>query len=191
MTRKKKLGIDIDGTITCPTSFIPYINESFNKNLSLEDLVVYDLATVIGITNEEFIEWMRKNEPSIYKDAPLVDYALPVLEKWKELHTLTFISARNNLYQDITYSWFEQQNIPYHHIELIGTHNKLEAVKKHTIDIFFEDKHDNACDIAEECDIPVILFNTPYNQDPIHKNVIRVSNWKEAENWVNYFLQKD
>jgi uncharacterized protein len=42
--------------------------------------------------------------------------------------------------------------------------------------------------ISEECKIPVILFNTPYNQDPVPKRVIRVNNWQEASAWVNQWM---
>ncbi|MFD1736571.1 hypothetical protein ACFSCX_08330 [Bacillus salitolerans] len=188
MANNKRLGIDIDGTITCPTTFIPYINHSFNLNLTLKDLTVYDLATVIGITSKEFYEWMIVHEHDIYRNASLVDHALHVLAEWEKQHQLIYISARNDLYKDVTHRWFVENKVPFHHVELIGKHDKLDAVKKHNIDVFFEDKHDNACDIGEECDIPVILFNAPYNQDPIHKNVIRVNNWQEANNWVNYYF---
>ncbi|WP_456279364.1 hypothetical protein [Bacillus sp. AK128] len=188
--QKRKLGIDIDGTITCPTSFIPYINQSFNLNLTLKDLTVYDLATIIGISSEEFYKWMKTAEPTIYTNAKMVDdYVMSVLNKWYDEHQLIFISARNNQYFDITQSWFANREVPYHHIELIGKHDKLEAVRKHEVEVFFEDKHDNACEISEECNIPVLLFNTPYNQEPIPKNVIRVNNWKEAKDWVEQHFQ--
>ncbi len=42
------------------------------------------------------------------------------------------------------------------HIELIGSHHKIEAAKKFGVHAFFEDKHDNAVDIHEELDI--LLF---------------------------------
>ncbi|MCY7932341.1 hypothetical protein MOB84_21640, partial [Bacillus inaquosorum] len=64
-------------------------------------------------------------------------------------------------------------------------HHKVEAVKKYNIDLFFEDHHGNAMMIAKEADIPVILFNSPYNQLPIDSNIIRVSNWLEAVQWIN------
>jgi uncharacterized HAD superfamily protein len=189
---KRKLGIDIDGTITCPTSFIPYINNSFNLNLSLKDLTIYDLSSIIGISSNHFSTWMKENEPEIYSNAKMVDeHVLSVLNAWFSAHQLIYISARNNEYFDITQSWFNNREVPFHHIELIGKHDKLEAVKRHEIEVFFEDKHDNACEISEECDIPVLLFNTPYNQDPVPKNVFRMNNWQEAQNWVDhYFLEK-
>ncbi len=79
----------------------------------------------------------------------------------------------------------------YHHIELIGSHDKISTAKKHEVDIFFEDKHDNAVSIHEELDIPVLLFNTPYNQQPIPKGVIRVNNWFEADNWVENWIKSE
>jgi uncharacterized HAD superfamily protein len=190
--QKRKFGIDIDGTITCPTSFIPYINKSFQLDFTLEDLTVYDLATVIGISNEAFYQWMKEHEPDIYKHAKIVDeHVMPVLNQWVKEHNLIYISARHNDYFDITHNWFTNKQVPFHHIELIGKHDKLDAVKRHKIEVFFEDKHDNACDISEECNIPVLLFNTPYNQDAVPTNVIRVNNWKEAQVWVEqYFVNK-
>ncbi|MFC4320796.1 hypothetical protein [Litchfieldia salsa] len=181
----KKFGIDIDGTLTSPSTFVPYINESFNMNITIDDMKEYNLLPLLGINEKQFWEWMDKKEPIIYKDSPLASHAKMVIDEWKELHDLIYISARRNHLFDITESWFKENSISYQHIELIGSHDKISAVQKHGIDLFFEDKHDNACDISEECKIPVILFNTPYNQDPIPKNVIRVNNWLEAKQWVS------
>lgn len=187
---KRKLGIDIDGTVTNPNTFIPYLNKTFNKKLTMDDITVYNLATVLGISDEEFYTWMKEHEPTIYKDAPLVDHAIKILADWEKQHNLIYISARPNDYLDVTHQWFEKNNVPFHHIELIGKHDKLEAVKRHEVEVFFEDKHDNACDISEECDIPVLLFNTPYNQDPVPSKVVRVNDWNEARKWVDYYFSK-
>ena len=68
---------------------------------------------------------------------------------------------------DVTETWFSKQELQYKHIELIGSHDKVATAKKFEVDLFIEDKHDNAVAIAEECKIPVLLFDTPYNQEPI------------------------
>ena len=185
---RKRLGIDIDGTLTCPSSFVPYINESFNMNITLDDLQQYELSPLIGITDEEFWKWMDKMEPEIYKSNPLATGAKSIMDQWKDQYDLYFISARRQHLYDVTNAWFANQQIDFDHLELIGSHNKIATVKKHNIDLFFEDKHDNACDISEECDIPVILFDTPYNRMPVPKSVIRVNDWYEAEKWVSNFL---
>lgn len=186
---RKRFGIDIDGTLTCPTTFVPFINETLNKNITLDDMTQYDLTPLMGLDEAGFWKWMDEMEPIIYKDAPLAQGAKDIVHKWKEQFDLFFISARRNHLYEVTSNWFAKQEIDYDHLELIGTHNKIAAVKKHNIEIFFEDKHDNACDISEECRIPVILFDTPYNREPVPSNVFRVSNWSEADRTVQALLE--
>jgi uncharacterized HAD superfamily protein len=142
----------------------------------------------MGLTQDNFWKWMDEMEPIIYEDAPLAQGAKQIMQKWYGEFDLYFISARRNHLFDITNNWFDKQEINYDHLELIGSHNKIKAVKEHKVELFFEDKHDNACDISEECHIPVILFDTPYNRKPIPENVYRVNNWFEAEEKLQYLL---
>ena len=180
-----RFGIDIDGTVTCPTSLIPHINEQFGTALTLDDIKEYDLTAALPhLEPGDFYNWYRTAEAKIYASSPASDYVKQVLDKWKNRFELYYISARGDEVMDITSSWFAQQAIHYDHIELIGTHHKIEAARRHNVDLFFEDKHDNAVGIHEELDIPVVLFDTPYNRDPIPKGVIRVRNWLEANEWV-------
>lgn len=181
-----RFGIDIDGTVTSPTSLIPHINKQFNSELTLDDIKEYDLTSALPhLEPGEFYSWFREAESAIYASSPVSEYAKNILDQWKEQYELFYISARGNNVSDITLEWFQKHAIAYDHIELIGTHKKIEAAKRHNVDLFFEDKHDNAVEISEELDIPVILFNTPYNQDPVPEKVIRVYDWLEAEKWVN------
>jgi uncharacterized protein len=185
---RKNFGIDIDGTVTCPTTFIPYLNQSFGLNLTLDDIKEYDLVPAVKVTEQELAKWFAENEANIYANAPLAQNAQKVLNEWKHQHELIYISARHKHLLDITQNWFRSNDIHFHHIDLVGSHDKIETAKKHKIDVFFEDKHDNACDISEECDIPVILFDTPYNRLPVPKNVIRVYDWMEAKQWIDHWF---
>lgn len=183
----QRLGLDIDGTVTSPKTFLPYLNSSFKKSLTLEDITQYDLAALLNISTEEFIKWLKENEENIYSNALIAEHAHPILHRWKSDYELFYISARGNHLFETTRDWFSVNDVPYHHIELIGKHNKIESIKQHGVDVFFEDKHDNACAIAEECNIPVILFNTPYNRDPVPTGVIRMNSWVEANEWLHHY----
>jgi uncharacterized protein len=187
---RKRFGIDIDGTVTCPTSLLPFINKGFGLNITLADVKQYDLTKVVNVSEDVFADWFRNNEPIIYEKSPLAKGAEDVLKTWTKNHELFFISARGPHLMENTKMWFNTKGLAYHHIELIGSHDKVATAQKYDVDIFLEDKHDNAVAIHEECDIPVLLFNTPYNQDPIPKGVIRVNDWYEANNWVNKWLLK-
>ncbi|OLS41672.1 hypothetical protein [Bacillus sp. MRMR6] len=186
---KRRFGIDIDGTVTCPTSLLPFINRDFGLNITLDDVKQYDLTKVVDVSEEEFAEWFIKWEPIIYEKSPLAKGAEKVLNSWTAHHELFFISARGAQLLDQTRKWFQNKGLSYDHIELIGSHDKVATAKRHRVDLFLEDKHDNAVTIHEECRIPVLLFNTPYNQEPIPKGVIRVNNWEEANSWVQKWLR--
>lgn len=185
---RKVFGIDIDGTVTSPASMIPLLNNDFQLNLTLQDITKYDLTDVINIPEEQINQWFTNNEALIYENSPISSYAQQVLKEWTNQFDLYYISARSSHMLDLTKKWFQKNSLPYNHIELIGTHNKVEAAKKFHVDIFFEDKHDNAVMIHECCKIPVLLFNTPYNQDPVPEGVIRVNNWLEARDWVKRWV---
>jgi uncharacterized protein len=187
---KKRLGIDIDGTVTCPTSMLPFINNAFNLKLAYEEVTEYDLTPFVNVPADIFAKWFAESEPVIYEQSPPAEGVQTVLSKWENEHELVFISARGSHLLDVTKNWFLAHGLTYHQIELIGSHDKVETAKKNNIDIFFEDKHDNAVMLHEECGIPVILFNTPYNQEPVPTGVIRVNNWYEARTWVEDWLKQ-
>ena len=183
---KYRFGIDIDGTVTCPTSLLPHINKAFSCNLVLDDIKEYDLTKAFPVSNEDFYKWFREAEPEIYATSPIQVDAHAILTEWKKEHELYFISARGQNVRDVTLQWFVEQNLEYDHIELIGTHDKIQTARNYEIDVFFEDKLDNAVGIAEDLNIPVLLFNTPYNQQAVPNGVIRVNNWVEANHWIQH-----
>lgn len=184
---KHRFGIDIDGTVTCPATLLPHINKQYNINMKLADVTEYDFLSGFPhpVNRDEFQTWFTQNEPLMYEVSELAENALQILQLWQPKYELYYISARGKNVFDITQNWFNQFEVPYDHIELIGSHDKIAIAKKHQVEAFFEDKHDNAVQIAEELSIPVILFNTPYNQQPVPTNVIRVNNWLEANNWIS------
>ncbi len=186
---KKRLGLDIDGTITCPTTFIPYLNEAFNQTFTLNDITLYDVAPLYGVSEEDMGKWFAENEGTIYKEAPLAEYALEILSEWKETFDMFYISARNKHAREITEQWFITNTVPYNEIELLGSHDKLEAIRRSNIDLFLEDRYENAYTICEQCNIPVVLFDTPYNQGELPKQAIRVYNWLEAKDAVLSLLK--
>lgn len=50
------------------------------------------------------------------------------------------------------------------------------------VDLMVEDHHDLAQELSQF--IPVILFDYPYNRKVKSENIMRVSNWSEAQQWI-------
>ncbi|ATP41145.1 hypothetical protein CSE16_14390 [Solibacillus sp. R5-41] len=186
-TLKHRFGIDIDGTVTCPATLLPHINKQYNINMTLADVTEYDFLSGFPypVNRDEFQAWFKENEPFMYEVSELAENARQILQQWQPKYELYYISARGTNVLEITQNWFHAFDVPYDHIELIGKHDKIAMAKKYQVEAFFEDKHDNAVEIAEQLNIPVILFNTPYNQQTVPTNVIRVNNWLEANNWIS------
>lgn len=184
--QKPRFGIDIDGTVTSPDTLLPHINKQYNVNIQLKDVVEYDFLSAFPhpVDRKQFHTWFKEQEPALYAVSEAATYAKQVLNSWRNIYELIYISARGENCYDVTLQWFKEQHIPYDHIELIGSHDKIASAKQHNIEAFFEDKHDNAVMLAEELQIPVILFNTPYNQLPVPNKVVRVNNWLEANDWI-------
>jgi len=190
MKHRKSLrfGIDIDGTVTDPAGIVPLMNESFGKNLTLADYFDYNLAKVYDISTEEFSLWLKTNGSRLYQGAPIHGKAETVLRNWYENHQLIYISAREEDDRNVTLEWFSRNRIPYHQIDLIGSHNKLEAAKKWKVDLFIEDRLENALELSEELCIPVFLFDTPYNRAALPKLVYRVFTWEEIHSKIPEIL---
>lgn len=186
MKNKPRFGIDIDGTVTCPATLLPHINKQYHINITLDDVVEYDFLSAFPypVDRNVFQRWFKEQEPYLYAVSELAESARDVLKNWQSSYELYYISARGTNVLDVTFKWFQDHDIPYDHIELVGNHDKINVAKKHNVDAFFEDKHDNAVMIAEELKIPVILFDTPYNRLHVPSNVVRVYNWHEANEWI-------
>ncbi len=183
---KSRFGIDIDGTVTTPDTLIPHINKQYNTNIVLDDVIEYDFLSAFPhpVDRKEFAKWFKENEGYMYSVSHIAKDAKKILDQWQHQYELIYISARDTSVFPITQKWFEENQVPFHHIDLIGSHDKLEAAKKHQVEVFFEDKHDNAVLLAEELKIPVILFDTPYNRKAVPNTVVRVNNWLEANKWI-------
>ena len=189
MSKKVRFGIDIDGTVTCPSTLIPHINAQYNVNLTLDDITEYDFTCAFDVDKQHFQQWFKENEPAMYRVSTLASGAKEVLTAWQHQAELFYISARGENVLALTNDWFNEHNIPYDRITCIGKHDKLAVAKEQQVEAFFEDKHDNAVMLAEELQIPVILFDTPYNRLAVPNNVIRINNWYEAQAWINAHFQ--
>lgn len=76
----KRFGIDIDGTVTSPETFVPHLNKAFNANLTYEDITEYDFLPFVNATREELAQWFTDNEAAIYKTSPLAPHAKEILQ---------------------------------------------------------------------------------------------------------------
>lgn len=182
-----RIGIDIDGTVTCPNGFINFLNNSFQTNITPEDLKDKKIKQLINVSSKRFTKWLADNEEIIYGGLPLAKHAKEVLQQWNQCYEIFYITARSKKLEAVTLHLLRKSDLPSHHIEFVGNHNKIEAIKKHQIDVFIEDNYANACSISENCHIPVLLMDIPYNRHPKRTNIIRISGWQDADRYLSHY----
>lgn len=171
--------IDIDGTITDPYFWLDIANKYFNKNVTIDKVTEYKVDIVMGITRDEYYDFYDKNKFKMHNDnVSLRENAKEVIEELIKLNNIYFVTARDKDLKLLTYSYLNNNDIPYDDIFVLGTHYKVDMARKLKCDIFIEDCYENALQLSEN-GFKVLLIDTNYNRKPLNKNIVRVLNWNE------------
>ncbi|AKA71501.1 nucleotidase [Clostridium scatologenes] len=176
--------IDIDGTITDPYFWLDIANKYFNKNITIDKVTEYKVDIVMGVTGDEYYDFYKKNKFKMHNDnVSLRAYAKEVIEELIKLNNIYFVTARDKDLKLLTYSYLNNNGIPYDDIFVLGTHYKVDMARKLKCDIFIEDCYENALQLSEN-GFKVLLIDTNYNRKPLNKNIVRVLNWNEIHELV-------
>lgn len=171
--------IDIDGTITDPYFWLDIANKYFNKNVNIDKVTEYKVDIVMGVTRDEYYDFYDKNKFKMHNDnVSLRENSKEVIEELIKLNNIYFVTARDKDLKLLTYSYLNNNGIPYDDIFVLGTHYKVDMARKLKCDIFIEDCYENALQLSEN-GFKVLLIDTNYNRKPLNKNIVRVLNWNE------------
>lgn len=177
-----KIGIDIDGTITHPSSCFTYMNKYLGTSIDFDQASEYELHTYTDMNQIEFWDYMVNSghETGIYRESIPQEHVRHHLWNLRKQYDLHYVTARSELVRPVTEEWIKQHELPLDSLIMTGSHDKVQVVRDLALDLFMEDRLENAVQIAEDTSIPVILFDAPYNRKAVPNNVIRVASWNEA-----------
>lgn len=176
--KKLNICVDIDGTMTDPYCWLDYANRYFNKNVKVEEIRVYEINEVMGVSESDFSEFYGTHGPEMHLNAPLRDNVENVLEQINRNHNIFYVTARDNRMTDATKKWFEANKLPKNKLYMLGSHYKVDKAKELGCDIFIEDRYENAVQLANE-GIRVLLIDCNYNRFPLIDGITRVFSWDE------------
>ena len=177
--------IDIDGTITSPYHFIPYLNELYSKNITEEECNTHDWESLYGIDMETMINEFHEKYMHSYREAKVVSNAKEIITNLKKNHNLYFVTARDSKLTDITQNWLNDNGFEEIDVYLLGSDYKADKAKELECNVFIEDNPSNALQLANE-GMKVLLIDTNYNKDIEHENIIRVNDWMD----INVFIEE-
>lgn len=167
----KKIGIDIDGTITTMDTILGVFNRETGKNLSINDIVEYDVGKCYGLSRGDAGRiWGTFMGEIVEGSVPIkgLDTFMEYWRTYKNLegnNELYIVTARPKEFKDSTVDWLARHGVNYDEIYL-GYDHKLDAVRDLGLDVFIDDKLDNIVDIDNSgLGCLAYLQDQPYNRD--------------------------
>ncbi|MGD2072686.1 MAG: hypothetical protein PVG65_04270 [Candidatus Thorarchaeota archaeon] len=182
------IGVDIDEVLVPMLEYhCQFLNRKHGLNLTKKDFYSYNFWEVYNVTKkqaiEDFLEFAETEECEEMQ--PFLG-ALKGVDELKEFRELYVITSRQLGIKDMTDRWLDR-HFPgrfskrffgnSYNLELGKTHSKLELCKKNNIEVMIEDSPKNASEVASE--IPVVLFDKPWNQNVNGELIYRVYGWEE------------
>lgn len=179
--------IDIDGTITDAYYWLDICNKYFNTNITEEQVTDYRVHNLLGVTEDEYMDFYEKNKFKIHSNQKLREDAKSVIRKLSLSNNIYFVTARDKNLTMLTYGYLRKNEIPYDKLFVLGTPDKVDTAKDLNCDVFIEDSYDNAIQLSN-AGFKVLLIDTNYNRKPINENILRVYNWNEIYSIINKLL---
>ena len=193
---KVKIGIDIDNVLAeSYPAYLDKFNSRFDAEVKLEQIrEFYFLNRYIeensikhGKEMVDFIDEMVFDE-KFQLEIPPIEEAINVINNWvKKGYDIHYVTSRPVEIRKITIDWLKKHGfwVEKAKVDLFDSEKryqsdvpyKKEIANKYRINVFIED----AIEIALGMEIPVFLFDRPWNQGKLTKNIIRVYSWQEIE----------
>lgn len=183
-----KIGIDLDDVLA---DSLPHYLQAFNARFGFE-VRLADAAWRIAdrfphIPRDEADDFFSELiADGFFSSRALIPYAKEAVNTLADDgHDLYIITGRTPRDEWITMDWLERVGVRSHFEAVV--HRTCDTVERHKAEVasglalglFIEDELTVALAVAE-ADIPVLLFDRPWNQGPLTGSIHRVGSWHEA-----------
>ena len=175
-----RIGIDIDGVLTDLSRFYLDYGAKFafeNHMYKIVNPNGYGIDDILNLEKGSYRDFWLKYDDYYTKKIYTREFASEVIEKLKnegnEIHLITARNPKKEQDESWTTDWLKENNIYYDNLTF--TNEKLDCCKNNNIDLMIEDTVNNIVSISKI--IPVICFDTRYNQGCEGKNITRCYSW--------------
>lgn len=187
-----RIGIDLDDVLADSLPhYLRAFNQRFGLQVDLADAAWRMFRRYPQISRQEINDFFSELiEGGFFASRPLVPGAREAVKRLSDDgHYLVIVTGRAPQDEAITRNWLNQVGLTRHFsglvhqgIEPVGRY-KSEAASELQLDLFIEDELAVAIAIANG-NIPVLLYDQPWNQGTLSDNVRRARSWTEALVWI-------
>lgn len=181
-----RLGVDSDGVLAdFDKSLIDGYNEAFGTDLKYKQITHWDaFEELTGWTHKQWWDWVVKDHPRIFLDAPPLPGALAGMQALRARgHELCIITAKPNWAAAHMVEWLHKHDIPYDELHITSKKSYVEC------DVYVDDGPHNLIDFKDNTDALAIQYAPwPYvNNGEIIDGCTYCTSWdeivKEIDNW--------
>lgn len=190
MTTQRTIGFDLDDILLDFNGALRvFHNAKYDTTYEREHITTYDFCELWQCEPEEMIrrvlEFYASKE---HQGAVPVEGSVEAIKKLSQYHKLIIITSKPDELRVATMQWLDQ-HFPHMFDEVHFTNHyvgngrkrpKGEVCKQYGVEIFIDDALIHAESVANT-GIPVLLFDTPWNQGELSPLITRVYSWEEIE----------
>ncbi|WP_165822669.1 5' nucleotidase, NT5C type [Paenibacillus montanisoli] len=182
------IAIDLDNTVLDATSaHVTYYNLASGLSLTPDDANEFYIYLKYGWSREERDAVYAKYGHEIHWNSVPYPTAVNCLRQLAARHEISIITARPEMFRDVTVEWLKHHSITYNNIAFVE--NKLEVCVASKVDVLIEDGPHYAEQFAQ-LRKPIILFDQPYNRMVTSEYVMRAANWSEVMAHIDRLAEK-
>jgi uncharacterized protein len=183
------LGVDLDDVvIDFNSAFCEWHNRYYGTSYKRKDIVSYGLENICKCTPDEVhqrvFDFYHTDE---HRTAPPVQGAIEGLHELKKKNVLIAATSRPEVVRNLTLEWLHEQSLEvFDSLHFLGHYHgpverkisKAKICEEVGAELFIEDSLAHATSIART-GVPVLLFDTPWNQGFVSALITRVFSWEE------------
>lgn len=198
MKKEINIGFDLDDILLdFNNAYRVHLNKKYNKDTKREDYYSIYSGDVFQLSEEEaesaLDNFFFHND---HLTATTVDGSEEIVKRLSQKYNLEIITAKPDTLEEHTKTWLDKYFPDMFSIVHFANwfskdkekRKKSDICKERNISVFIDDSLETAIDISS-IGIPVLLFDTPWNQtEALPKGVIRVFSWEEIEKEIYNLL---
>lgn len=195
----KNIGFDLDDVLlNFSDALREHMNRKYNKNVQREEITTFFVEEAFDISPKDARETI--DDFFFHEDhlmAAPVHGSQEVIGRLSKNNNLHIVTAKPDILDSVTKGWLKEHfpdkfEVVYFANWFSGGHEESKKKRKKSeiciecgTEIFIDDSLETAADVSS-VGIPVLLFNTPWNQrENLPDNVTRVYSWEEVEKEIN------
>ena len=205
MSGKLKIGVDCDEPLADFNAHLcPWMNAKYGTDYKREDIISYKLWEIWKCSKEEALKIIEHFYEEQLEHVPPVEGSIAAVKELAQQHELLVITSRFGSAISKTVPWINQ-HFSNKFSDVVFTKNyakggngktKAQICKELGVDILIEDFIQYSLD-CNKLGIPVLLFNTPWNQDSelpegmtkLPQGIVRVNSWEEVLEKLEIFTK--